>query len=230
MANADADKVKTAPGSSETPDGRPAYSGRVRYTAAASLRYQKRNPRRHEAEMRLIERAFQLVPPGRVLDVPCGCGRVGFWLARQGFTVTAADLSDAMLDLTREEAARESLNVDVQKQDVERLQFPEKNFDSVISFRLFHHFPNREIRARAVAELCRVSRQHVLISYFSPWSTSALKQRGQIFFFNHTKKKFPTPLKELRGYFEANGFRLVRDFAQSPFFHTLHLAVFERAK
>jgi cyclopropane fatty-acyl-phospholipid synthase-like methyltransferase len=230
MAHADVDKMKTSLVGPETPGGRPAYSGRVRYTASASLRYQHRNPRRHEAEMRLIERGFQLVPPGRVLDVPCGCGRVGFWLARQGFTVTAGDLSDAMLDITREEAARQSLAVDVQKQDVERLQYDAKSFDSVISFRLFHHFPNHEIRARAIAELCRVSRRHVLISYFSPWSTSALKQRGQIFFFNHPKKKFPTSLHELRGYFEANGFRLVRDFAQSPFFHTLHLAVFERVK
>ena len=214
----------------ETPGGHPAYSGRVRYNAAESLRYQKRNPARHEAEMRLIARAFQLVPPGRVLDVPCGCGRVGFWLARQGFTVTAADLSDAMLDLTRQEAARQSLAVTVQKQDVERLEYAGESFDAVISFRLFHHFPNREIRARAVAELCRVSRRQVLISYFGPWSASALKQRGQIFIFNHARKKFPTSLKEVRGYFEANGFRLVRDFAQSPFFHTLHLAVFERVR
>ena len=228
MAHEDADKKTAAHDPAETQGGKPAYSGRVRYTAAASLRYQNRNPRRHQAEMRLIERAFQLVPPGRVLDVPCGCGRVGFWLARCGFTVTAADLSDAMLEITREEAARQSLAVDVQKQDVERLQFAAKSFDSVISFRLFHHFPNREIRARVVAELCRVARRQVVISYFSPWSTSALKQRGQFFFFNHPQKKFPTSRHELRGYFEANGFRLVRDFAQSPFFHTLHLAVFER--
>ena len=118
--------------------------------------------------------------------------------------------------------------MDVQRQDVEKLEFETKSFDAVISFRLFHHFPNQEIRARAVAELCRVSRRHVLISYFHPWSTTALKQRAKTFFLNRPKTKHPTSLSEVRGYFETHGFRLVRDFAQTPFFHTLHLAVFER--
>jgi 2-polyprenyl-3-methyl-5-hydroxy-6-metoxy-1,4-benzoquinol methylase len=218
---------RTSAGSEPT-DARPAYSGRVRYTPTASLKYQQRNPRRHEAEMRLIARAFQLVPPGRVLDVPCGGGRVGLWLARQGYTVTAADLSDGMLDITRQNATLESLSVDVQRQDVECLSFESKSFDAVVSFRLFHHFPNQEIRARAVAELCRVSRRHVLISYFNPWSTTALKQSAKTILFKRPKTKHPTSLSEVRGYFQFNGFQLVRDFAQMPFLHTLHLAVFER--
>ncbi len=213
---------------SESTDARPAYFGRVRYTQAASLRYQQRNPRRHEAEMRLIARAFQMVPPCRVLDAPCGGGRVGLWLARQGYTVTAADLSEAMLDITRQNAVLESLAVEVQRQDVEHLEFETKSFDAVISFRLFHHFPNQEIRARTVAELCRVSRKHVLISYFHPWSTTALKQRVKSSLFDSPRTKHPTSLSEVRGYFRMHGFQLVRDFAQMPFFHTLHLAVFER--
>jgi 2-polyprenyl-3-methyl-5-hydroxy-6-metoxy-1,4-benzoquinol methylase len=209
-------------------EDRPAYFGRVRYTAAASRRYQQRNPRRHEAEMQLIARAFEIVPPCRVLDAPCGGGRVGLWLARRGYTVTAADLSEGMLDITRQNAALESLAIDVQRQDVEHLDYEAKSFDAVISFRLFHHFPNQEIRARTVGELCRVSRQHVLISYFHPWSTTALKQRAKTFFFDEPRTKHPTSLNEVRGYFQAHGFQLVRDFAQMPFFHTLHLAVFER--
>src|SRR5436190_120790 len=207
---------------------RPAYSGRVRYTREASARYQQRNPRRHEAEMHLIARAFQIVPPGHVLDAPCGGGRVGLWLARQGYTVTAADLSESMLDITRQNAALEALPINVQRQDVERLDYEAKSFDAVISFRLFHHFPNQDIRARTVAELCRVSRRYVLISYFHPWSTTALKQRAKTFFFNSPRTKHPTSLSEVRGYFQTHGFQLVRDFAQMPFFHTLHLAVFER--
>jgi hypothetical protein len=42
-------------------------------------------------------------------------------------------------------------------------------------------------------------------------------------------RKWATSLKEIEGYFAANGFRLVRDFAQSPLMHTLHVALFERA-
>jgi SAM-dependent methyltransferase len=208
---------------------RPAYAGHVRYTDEIALRYQSRNPRRHEAEMRLIERAFQLVPTGSVLDAPCGGGRVGFWLAQHGYRVTAADMSESMLKITRENAARESLPIDVQRQDVEHLDFAAHTFDAVISFRLFHHFPNADIRARVVAELCRVSRRHVLLSYYHPWSPTALKRSAGKFFFGRRMRKYATSLHEVRGYFQTNGFQLVRDFAQFPFFHTLHLAVFERA-
>jgi SAM-dependent methyltransferase len=208
--------------------GSPAYFGKVRYTPQKAEDYQRRAPRRHKSEMRLVESAFQFVPRGSVLDVPCGGGRIGLWLAQQGYTVTAADLSDAMLEITRRKVSLQLSPVTVERQDVEGLRYEAKSFDAVISFRLFHHFPNTDIRARVVGELCRVARRHVLLSYFHPWSTASLKRRAEIFFFGGAAKKHPTSLREVRGYFQAHGFQLVRDFAQTPFFHTLHLAVFER--
>ena len=207
---------------------RPAYFGRVRYTPERARIYQQRAPSRHKSEMRLIQRAFELVPRGSVLDAPCGGGRVGLWLAHRGYAVTAADLSEGMLDITRQKVAAESLNVTVEKQDVESLNYDSKSFDAVVSFRLFHHFPNTTIRARVVNELCRVARRHVLLSYFHPWSTAAIKRRMEMFCFGGMPNKHPTSLCEVSGYFQQSGFRLVRDFAQSPFFRTLHLAVFER--
>ena len=209
---------------------RPAYSGRVRYTPEAAQRYQQRDLKKHEAEMRLVEKAFRHVPPGRVLDVPCGGGRVGIWLAHHGYTVTAADLSEAMLDITRKNVRLESVPVEVQRQDVESLQYEARSFDAVISFRLFHHFPNQEIRARVVAELCRVARRHVLLSYFSPWAGTSVKRQLQKKWFGRKMAKFATPLSEVKGYFAANGFRFVRNFARTPLLHTLNLAVFERVQ
>src|SRR6185295_6256454 len=128
---------------------------------------------------KLVERGFRLVPVGRVLDVPCGGGRVGLWLARHGYQVTMADLSPAMLDIARANAEREQLRMELAEGDVEGLKFGDQSFDAIVSFRLFHHFPNREIRARVVAELCRVSRRHVLLSYFSPWAATSIKRRVQ---------------------------------------------------
>jgi len=127
--------------------------------------------------MRLIDRAFALVPKAsHVLDVPCGGGRVTIDLAKKGYRVSAADLSDAMIEVTRETLAKQALNCTVEQQDVERLTYRDKQFDAVVSFRLFHHFPTAEIRGRVVKELCRVAVQHVVLSYFAP-SLSGLKRK-----------------------------------------------------
>jgi 2-polyprenyl-3-methyl-5-hydroxy-6-metoxy-1,4-benzoquinol methylase len=57
--------------------------------------------------MRLVDRAFALVPKThRVLDVPCGGGRVTIHLAQSGYQVSSADLSEAMLEIARRTSER----------------------------------------------------------------------------------------------------------------------------
>lgn len=206
-----------------------AYRGRVKYDEQTARKYQVRKPGKHLAEMRLVDRAFALVPPShRVLDAPCGGGRVTLHLAQKGYAVTAADLSDAMLAITRENVAQNRFNCTVVKQDLEGLTFTDREFDTVISFRLFHHFPTPEIRRRTVKELCRVARKYVLLSYFSPLSLTSAKRKLRAAVGGRRSDRYATPLREVREYFAASGFELVRDFAQLPLVHTLHLAVFER--
>ena len=206
-----------------------AYRGRVRYDEKASRQYQIRKPARHHAEMRLVDRAFALIPKShRVLDVPCGGGRVTVHLGRQGYRMAAADLSDAMIEITRENLRKEGLDIQVGKQDVEQLSYAARSFDTIVSFRLFHHFPNAEIRERVVRELCRVAGKFVVLSYFSPVSVTTLKRRLSAALGGRRSQKHPTSLTEVEGYFNGAGFRLVKDFAQMPVVHTLHLAVFQR--
>jgi 2-polyprenyl-3-methyl-5-hydroxy-6-metoxy-1,4-benzoquinol methylase len=149
-------------------------------------------------------------------------------LARQGYTVTAADLSESMLRITRENGRAANLPLEVLRQDIEQMDFRDRSFDTVFAFRLFHHFPNREIRARVVAQLCRVARERVLISYFSPWAGTSLKRALQSKWLGHRQKKFATSRDELESYFAPQGFTLRRTFARCPLLHTLHLALFER--
>lgn len=205
------------------------YRGRTKYDEETARRYQVRKERKHRGEMRLIERAFALVPKEhRVLDVPCGGGRVTVHLARLGYEVCAADLSDAMLAIARETIGRAGLQCRVEKQDVELLTYPDRHFDTVLSFRLFHHFPTPELRRRVVSELCRVARRFVALSYFSPLSATSLQRKLRAALGGRKSEKHPTSLGEVEGYFRACGFRLVKDFAQMPLVHTLHVAVFER--
>ena len=211
------------------PEQTVAYRGRVKYTEGAARKYQHRKQDKHRREMRLIDRAFALLPKSlRVLDVPCGGGRVALHLAGKGHTMACGDLSEPMLKIARENIAAAGVNCPVERQDIEALTFPDRSFDAIISFRLFHHFPNTDIRRRAVRELCRVAGRFVVLSYFSTKSVTSLRRKLQAALGGKKSGKHSTPLAEVRGYFEEAGFELVKDFAEMPLIHTMHLAVFKR--
>ena len=206
-----------------------AYRGRVKYNETTAKRYQVRKESKHLAEMKLVDRAFALIPKShRVLDLPCGGGRVTVHLGLQGYAMASADLSDAMLAITRENVAKNGLKCTVEKQDIEKLTYDDQHFDSLISFRLFHHFPNPEIRQRAVSELCRVAKHYVALSYFSPASVTSVQRKLRAAMGGRKSDKHSTPLTEVKRYFAKAGFKFVKDFARTPLIHTLHVAVFER--
>src|ERR1051326_5163463 len=101
-----------------------SYAGRVKYNGQRARGYQHRKPHKHRAEMRLIDRAFALVPKShRVLDVPCGGGRVMLHLAQKGYTASGADLSESMLAIARESVSKANLSCVVERQDLEKLSY-----------------------------------------------------------------------------------------------------------
>jgi len=206
-----------------------AYRGRVKYDKRTAEAYQRVDPRKNQIELRLVDRAFALVPKTlRVLDVPCGGGRVAVHLAQQGYPMSAADLSEAMIEIARQAAAAGGVECPVERQDIEKMTYADRHFGAVVCFRLFHHFPVPAIRERVVTELCRVADRFVVLSYFSPASVTSIKRKMTAALGGKRSQKHSTSLREIEGYFGRAGFRLVKNFARLPFVHTLHLAVFER--
>lgn len=51
------------------------------------------------------------VKPCPALELGCGTGTNAIWLAKQGFQVTAVDISSVAIDMAREKAAAEGTNV-----------------------------------------------------------------------------------------------------------------------
>lgn len=205
------------------------YRARTNYDHRKAHAYQHRKVNKHANEMKLLDRTFTLIPKEHtVLDVPCGGGRVFLRLAGHGYKVMGADLSDAMIAYAQQNADQAGLGIKVDKQDIEALTYADRSVDTIVCFRLFQHFPTPAIRQRAVSEMCRVSRQYVVMSYFSPYSWTQAKDMLKDKLGIRKLRKYPTSLTEVEGYFEKCGYRLVKDFAQLPLLHTLHLAVFER--
>ncbi len=76
-----------------------------------------------------------------VLDIGCGAGHVSFAVAPQVAQVTAYDLSQQMLDVVAQEAARRGLhNVATRQGVAESLPFPDAAFDHVLTRFSAHHW------------------------------------------------------------------------------------------
>ena len=84
-------------------------------------------------------------------------------------------------------------------------------------------------KSRALlAELARVSDQHLLVSYLSPFSFSGFKRWIKWRLTGRRHRQNHTPLSELIWIMAAQGFVLVSDERQRGLWRALHLAHFKR--
>ena len=102
----------------------------------------------------------------RLLDVACGTGGHIEHLKRH-YEVEGADISPAMLDI----ASRRNPDVTFHLADMTHLQLG-TTFDAVICLRMLMHVPDWR---KALAELCRVTRERLVIDYPALTSTAALQ-------------------------------------------------------
>lgn len=156
-----------------------SYSGTVsRFDqAAAAARYATRHGGhpRDRREQSAIRRALAGTPAGsKVLDLPCGTGRLLPLLHRLGYDITEADYSAHMVEQARRlwqdflTATPDASGTAVafETQDVMKTAYTDGIFDAVICNRLFHHFTESSTRICALAELRRISRGPVIVSFF----------------------------------------------------------------
>ena len=92
------------------------------------------------------------LPRGRALDVACGAGRNALYLAANGFSVTAIDISRVALDRARRAAAQRSLEVSWLCEDLDgdpERALPAGAFDLIVWVRYVH----RSLMPHLVARL-----------------------------------------------------------------------------
>jgi len=77
----------------------------------------------------------------RILDLGCGGGANAWFLAREGFTVTAVDGSAAAVDQTRRWLQENGCAADVSVADFLDLQFPPSSFDAIVDCASIQHNP-----------------------------------------------------------------------------------------
>lgn len=134
-------------------------------------------------ELRLVRAALlQAGTAGRVLDCPCGAGRLVPTLLDVADHVTAVDMSPSMVteaeDALRAEAA--AGRVDFAVAGADDLPFEDDAFDTAVCHRLIHHMGDPDERARVFQELSRVAARRVVMTFSddSTWKGRSQRRRG----------------------------------------------------
>ncbi len=115
-------------------------------------------PESGERQARFIAQVLELQPGACVLDTVCGNGRHAIPLARMGFDVTGADLSETQIGSARQAAAAAGVKVRLLVSDMRELPF-ESEFDAAFNaFTSFGYFEDQEDDRRALRAFRRALR------------------------------------------------------------------------
>jgi ubiquinone/menaquinone biosynthesis C-methylase UbiE len=152
------------------------YAGARRHTERAESYATKYDRELHKRvsshfERRAIRRALAItgVRGARVIDVPCGAGRLTPLLLPVSKRLVSGDYSPAMLHVFRRAHGKPCF-----VGSAFDLPFVDRSFDLVFSARLSHHIASDARRADYLREIMRISAGWVIVTIFD---RSSLKNR-----------------------------------------------------
>jgi len=146
----------------------------------------------------------------RILDLGCGTGRHGIWLAQQGARVTGLDASGGMLQMAKDNAA--GLNLELLQHDLSTAFPLEKEaFDEAVSTLVLEHIPDLPFFFR---EIWRVVKPEGAI-YISAMHPAMMRKGNQANFTDPETgeevrpRGFPHQLSEMIRAMLKAGLRLI---------------------
>jgi SAM-dependent methyltransferase len=154
--------------------------------------YQHRDESEAEQIINLIRAKIDLMPGSKILDLACGNGRHSIQLSKLGFKVTGLDLSETLLNIAKNNAISNNLNIDFVLGDMRHLNF-ENEFDMVVNlFTSFGYFSSDEENLKVIHNIHK-----------------ALKPNGR-FFIDYLNKDFLIRTLEPESVLETNGLTIIQ--------------------
>jgi 2-polyprenyl-3-methyl-5-hydroxy-6-metoxy-1,4-benzoquinol methylase len=96
----------------------------------------------HLMAIGFIIKNLQLPPNARILEFGPGWGNLTIALAKMGFQVTAVDIEKNFIDLIKQRASMEQLDIQLIHDDFSFIHMVEEPYDAILFFECFHHASN----------------------------------------------------------------------------------------
>ncbi|HKZ77675.1 MAG TPA: class I SAM-dependent methyltransferase [Pyrinomonadaceae bacterium] len=124
-------------------------------------------PEEHtRAEAGFIKKHLQVVPGGKILDVPCGNGRLSLALAARGFQLTGVDIATEFIEEARAKSAERGLPIEWHNREMRDLPWTDE-FEGAFCFGNSFGYLDDEGNADFLGAVCRAlkSRARFIIDY-----------------------------------------------------------------
>ena len=192
-----------------------------RYTSRAQKRVDRR-------ERRLLgELLDEAGCDGLVLDLPCGYGRMGDLIESAGGRVIHADLDPKRVRRAREHHPGGAGYLAC---DATRIPFRDQALRGTVAVRLLQHMPDASVLEAVLAEMARISRAFVLVSYYSRASLHRFQRPIRRALWKRMKRHvLMVDDRELESIAERHGLRLARRLRLLPGLHAQTFALFVRS-
>ena len=142
---------------------------------------------------------------GRILDLPCGTGRVSQLLGERSFRVVGADISPNMI---RKAQGKIEDGVELVVCDAERLPFKDGAFNCVVSLRFMGHIPP-EVRTKILKEMRKVTSNWIIVFYYNPNSLMGIFRKVRNRLRGKREQWNPITPGKLKSELKAAGLNLV---------------------
>lgn len=108
----------------------------------------------------------------KLLDLGTGLGQNAIYFSKQGFQVSALDISEYGIEYLNNWAAKENLSIDTKVGDMLCLPYPDQSFDCVFANHVISHTDSQGIK-KVISEIKRVLRPdgEVYLTFCSKEST-----------------------------------------------------------
>jgi len=155
---------------------------------------------------RVLARALARVDGCRlVLDVPCGTGIIGGYLAARGFCIVGADISPAMLEVARERDHALGLL----RADLEAPPWRPGTFDAVVCARFLMHVPAAS-RPRVLRTLAGLTHGPLVATVCHPYTVKSFGRSVRRWLGRPAKRSPRLTRRALAAEVEAAGLQLER--------------------
>lgn len=156
-----------------------------------------------------ISSRLKLSADPQVADLGAGTGKASRAMARRGWHVVAVEPGEQMLDVLREKASAEGLDIETRLATAEQTGLPDSSVDLVTAAQAFHWFDPE----RAVPEMARIVRPGGGVAVFrnsrpeqsSPFEEAYFELLGHYVPEEHIDRPDPEAASPIRAQLSAGG-------------------------